>query len=193
MLSKILIKLIDYAIFPAVLIVAAKILGIVFLLNYFGISYEVTNLTLVLSNVSDFIIINTYSSLFMLVAILAGLFWVTVKAHVFHDTHISPMLSAKLFGMNLEQVIHTNEVIFSQSLIWLTYSWLATVMFGVQAYFGLADWWLFYLALVCAIFATSLLALDIEREIRSDVEDFDVDANNKTRVISFSNLRNSWE
>lgn len=194
MISKTLIKLIDYAIFPAVLLVAAKVISIVFLLNYFNLDYSIDSYQIVLSTTADFVSINTYSSLFVFLCVLAGLIWVTIKAHVFHDTHISPALSSKLFSMRLEEVIHNNEVIFAQSFIWLSFAWLTTILFGVQYFFYLSAGWLFYLSLGLSTLATALLAIDIEREVNSDISNVDGgDSPFNTKVISFQQLRKEWD
>lgn len=195
MVSKTLIKLIDYAIFPAVLLVAAKVIGIVFLLNYFQLEYSVDQFRIVLENTPDFIAINTYSSLFVFGAVLSGLIWVTVKAHLFHDTHINPVLSSKLFSMRLEEVIHNNEVIYAQSFIWLSFAWLSTIMFGVHYVFGLSEGWLFYLSLGLSTIATALLAIDIEREVSHDKRKItnNDDDGIKAKIISFQQLRKEWD
>ena len=195
MVSKTLIKLIDYAIFPAVLLVAAKIIGIVFLLNYFQLDYSVDDLRIVLSNTNDFVAINTYSSLFVFASVLSGLIWVTIKAHLFHDTHINPILSSKLFSMRLEEVIHNSEVIFAQSFVWLSFAWLSTIMFGVHYVFGLSQGWLFYLALGLSTIATAFLAIDIEREVASDQRKIPTndDSGIKAKIISFQQLRKEWD
>ena len=196
MVSKTLIKLIDYSIFPAVLLVASKIIGVVFLLSYFNIDYSVDSYQIVLSNIPNFVAINTYSSLFVYLSVVAGLAWVTIKAHLFHDTHISPVLSSRLFSMNMEEVIHNSEVVYAQSFVWLSFAWLTTIMFAVHYFFGLSEAWLFYLAAGLSTLATALLAIDIEREIRNDnnsINKNNDDSGFKTKVISFQQLRKEWE
>lgn len=170
MFSKTLIKLIDYSIFPAFLIIAAKILGIIFFAKYFGSNFQVSGLKMIFDNPIDFIAINSYSSLIMFAAVIGGLVWVVVKAHVFHDTHITPMLSSRLFSMNMEDIIHTTEVLFSQAFVWLSYAWITTIIFGLHAYFELSYWWIFWGAFGISILATAALAVDMEREISADRE-----------------------
>ncbi len=190
MVSKTLIKLIDYAIFPAVFIISAKVLAVIFFAKYFSASYVVQNLSLIFKNDFDFIAINSYSSVIMLAAVVAGLLWVTVKAHVFHETHITPSFSSKLFSMNLSDLIHTTETIYSQSFIWLSYSWLLTIIFGVHSYFELSYWWVLFVSLGVSLVSTALLAIDIEREIVAEkelVEDSAHDGSLK-KMIKFEQL-----
>ncbi len=188
MFSKTLIKLIDYAIFPAVMIVAAKIIGIIFLAKYFQASYVVDGLRASFENYENYIAINSYSSYFMLTAVLGGLVWVVVKAHVFHDTHVTPALSAKLFNSNLDSLIHDTETIFSQSFIWLSYSWLLTIMFGVQSYYSLSYWSVFWVSLAASVLATVLLVMDIEREITSDAKELEKKGDS-VKVVTMEQLK----
>ncbi len=168
MLSKTLIKLIDYAVFPAVIVVTSKVIGAVVLLGKFDVGYEANGLSLVFKNAESFIAVNSYSSLIMFLSILVGLGWVILKAHVFHDTHITPVLSARLVDLELEELINDTKTIFSQAFIWLTYAWLTTAIMGIQAYFGMTYTWLFYFSLAISILVTALLAYDVERELVVD-------------------------
>ena len=168
MITKLLIKLIDYAIIPAITLVAAKVIGIIFLIQYYEIEYKTSNIKLLISNPDDFVLINTYSSFFMFFVVFAGVIWVLIKAHVFHDTHVTPTLSARLYEMDLEELISSTKVVFSQTFIWLSYLWLMTFMFGAQAYYGLSLYILFYISFLVSFIATVLIAIDINREISFD-------------------------
>lgn len=186
MYAKTLVKLIDYAIFPAVLIAFSKIGSAVLFSNYFDFSYTTDGVRVVFESLEAFVAINSYSSLVMFFSVIAGLGWVILKAHAFHDTHISPAFSARLFNMNLEELIHTTETIYSQAFIWLSFAWLTTIILGVYSYFGLCYLWVFFLSLASSIIATALLIIDIEREIKSDKETFDIPVAPAGRVVKFA-------
>lgn len=173
MLSKTLIKLIDYAVFPAVIVVTSKVIGSIILLNKFNVGYEANGLSIVFKNVEGFIAVNSYSSLIMFLSVLAGLLWVLVKAHVFHDTHITPVLSATLIELELDELINDTKTIYSQSFIWLTYAWLTTAIVGIQVYYGMSYDWVFYFALALSVLATALIAYDIEKELVNDEEELE--------------------
>lgn len=167
MISKTLVKLIDSAIFPAVVIVTAKIIGVAFLTKYFQINYQIDGLGLRFYDAQDFLEVNSYSSLFMFCAVMGGLVWVIIKAHVFHDTHIKPSFSAKLLDMNLIQLVNKSDVIYSESFIWLSYAWLSTIIFGAFSVYGMLHLWIFLLTLVVTVIATALVVVDMEREIKN--------------------------
>jgi hypothetical protein len=191
MFSKTLIKLIDYSIFPAVLIVAAKVIGIVFFINYFGVEYKIDSMRLVLTR-GDYYAVSTYSSIFAFAAILSGLIWVTVKAHVFHDTHISPSFSAKLYSMNLQDMVHSTDVIYTQSFIWLSYAWLAACMFFVHASFGVSAWWIFYTAVFVCSVVTAFLVFDIEKEAKNSADYDDEELDIDQKAVTFSRFKENW-
>ncbi|OGC51687.1 hypothetical protein A2982_03380 [candidate division WWE3 bacterium RIFCSPLOWO2_01_FULL_39_13] len=189
MYSKTLVKLIDYAIFPAVLLVFVKITAIVFLANYMGASYNVEGFRLIFTTPAEYIEINTYSSLFMYIAVVAGLIWVVVKAHIFHDTHISPRLSARLLEMDMSELIEATEIIFSQAFVWLSYAWITTIIFGFQAYFGLSSYLLFWGAFTVTILSSAMLLIDLEKEIITDRKSFEPDSPRKPKVIKFEEIK----
>ena len=143
---------------------------------------------MIFQNPEDFLAINSYSSVFMVTAILGGLFWVVVKAHLFHDTLVSPAFSAKLFAMNMDDLIHTTEIIYSQSFVWLSYSWLATVILGLHSYFGLSYLWVFLLSFGLSVLATALLAFDIEKEITAGKNILTEDNRAEPMAIKFEQL-----
>ena len=190
MLSKTLIKLIDYSVFPAVIVVAVKVLSAIVLLNKFQVGYEATGLTIVFKNAEAFVAVNTYSSLIMFLAVLTGLSWVVLKAHVFHDTHITPVLSAKLVELDLEELVNDTKTIFSQAFIWLTYAWLSTVIIGIQAFYSMSYAWVFYFSLLASVLATSLLAYDVERELVRDEEELKKDEKRlqEESILRFNSL-----
>lgn len=186
MYAKTLVKLIDYAIFPAALVALSKVGSAILFANYFGFSYKTDGARVVFESLEAFVAVNSYSSLVMFFSVLSGLGWVIVKAHVFHETHISPSFSTKLFSMNLQDLIHTTEIIYSQAFIWLSFAWLITIIFGVYSYFGLSYFWVFLLSLAFSVLATALLIIDIERELKSDKDVFDIPLEPSDRVVKFS-------
>lgn len=190
MYSKTLIKLIDAAIFPAVFIIAAKIIGIAILSKYFDATYQIDGMRLVFQNAEAFMSVNSYSSLIMYSAVIAGLGWVAFKAHVLHDTHVKPALSAKMLEMNMVSMIQKTDIIYTEVFIWLSYAWLVTLMMGGYALYGLGYWSVFYIALGVTVFVTALLSIDIEREIHAHSrEKVDYHGNDIDVEISVGNKR----
>jgi hypothetical protein len=178
MFSKLLVKLIDQAIVPAIVLLSTRILSIIGISVYLGITYEINQAGFTFSNPNDYVLVNTYSTFFMLLILVIGLFYILVKALVLHDSHIAPHLSAKLANLRLSSFIQASFDLYSQGSIWLSYTFLLTAVTGVLALFGLVFSWVFYVGLALSLLAAFFLVLDVENEIvikKKDNTDFDTD------------------
>jgi hypothetical protein len=178
MFSKLLIKLIDQSIVPAVLLIAARVLSVVIAANYYGIKYDLGVGGFAYSTTKDYILVNSLSTFAMLVTLTVGLSYILLKALIFHETHITPKITASLFSLKLSSFIQTSYDLYSQGSIWLSYLFLMTVSTGILSLFGMIYTWVFWVALVLSILATILLIFDIENEMdlnkktASDNEDY---------------------
>ena len=165
MFSRILIKLIDQAIVPAILLLAIRISSIVLVSRYFGVSFDLNSSGFIFSGTTEYLLVNSYSTFVMILALFMGLFYVLLKSYVFHETHITPGMTAKLFSLKLSSFIQTSFDLYSQGAIWLSYSFLLMMVSGALALYGLLYPWVFYFALASCILSTILLVFDVENEI----------------------------
>ncbi|MEK7595296.1 MAG: hypothetical protein AAB443_01720 [Patescibacteria group bacterium] len=167
MFSRILTKLIDEAILPAVLLIGAKVIGVLAVAKYYSIevSPNSTFFSLYFSRVEDFLQVNSYSVALMLGVIFIGGFFFLIKSRLFHDTHIKPVHSQRLFSLGLSHFISTSFDIYSQGTIWLSYAFLLTVVCGMELFFGMLYPWVFIASLAITFFLTLILVSDVEREI----------------------------
>lgn len=173
MFSKILIKLIDHSIIPAILLLATRVASIILIGKYFGINVLLTTTGFKYATRGDYLMVNSYSTLAMIVVLALGLFYVLVKSLVFHDTHVTPRLTARLFSLRLSSFIQTSFDVYSQGAVWLSYLYLLMFVCGVMALFGLIFPWVFFVSVGLALVATVLLVLDIEGELQLSREDSD--------------------
>lgn len=166
MFSRILVKLIDQAIVPAVLLVVTKIVSVALLSQHYGLDVRFSSpIGFVFGNAQDYLFINSYSTLAMICILAVGLIYILIKSLIFHNTHIHPGLTARLFSLRLSTFIQTSYDLYSQGVVWLSYLYLLVLVTGVMAYFGIVYVWVFWAALVLAIISTVLLVFDIEREM----------------------------
>jgi membrane protein implicated in regulation of membrane protease activity len=70
----------------------------------------------------------------------------------------------------LSSIIQASFDVYSQGVIWLSYSFLLTLASGVMLYSGLVFPWVFYTALILSVISTYLLIIDIEREFKPSKE-----------------------
>lgn len=168
MFSRILVKLVDEAILPAVVLLAVRVGSVVLFGNYFGFGVSVTRAGFVYDNATGFLTVNSYSTLAMMVVVAVGLLYVLIKSYVFHDTHVAPSIAAKLFSLRLSTFIQTSFDVYSQGAIWLSYSYLMTLAAAVMWYFGLVFNWVFYVGLVLSLLGTYFLVMDVEKELKPE-------------------------
>jgi hypothetical protein len=188
MFSKILIKLIDQAIVPAVLILTVRIVSVVLISYQLGIPFGITNSGFLFSSSEQFLQINSYSILAMIISITLGLTYILAKSLIFHSSHITPQTTAKVFSMKMNFFIQNSYHLYSQGVIWLSYSYLLIFVAGIMALFGLLFSWVFYVGLAITILATISLIVDIEKEINIEKADkgFDYsDDDEETYVLNF--------
>jgi hypothetical protein len=167
MFSRILTKLIDEAILPAVLLLATKVASTVLLVRYYNIPLaEGTNyFTVYFSNQADFIKVNSYSTMAMAVVIFLGSLAFLFKSRLLHDTHISPANATKVAGLGLNGFIKTSLDVYSEGSIWLSYSLLLSLLLGIQVYYQIVYPITFAVSMSCSIFLTLILLSDVEREV----------------------------
>ncbi len=164
MFSRILTKLVDEAILPAIVLLVTRVVSVLFIGNHFGYNVTLNSSGFVYDGAEGFLVVNSYSTLAMLIVVAVGLFYVLVKSYIFHDSHIHPRVTARMFSLRLSSFIQTSFDVYSQGAIWLSYSYLMLLASGAMWYMGIVYDWVFYVGLVLTIIGTYLLILDVERE-----------------------------
>lgn len=178
MLSKVLTRLIDKAIIPALLLLASRIISIILVSKYLGVHFKITTSGFIFENSSDYTIINSYSILIMVFILLIGLLYVMSKSIFFHESHIKPSLTSRLFSLNAQSLIQNSYEIYTQGAVWISYSYLLLIIAGVMAVSNLMYIWVFYVILAITAIVTLFFVLDVEEEVRikkSDDVEYDMD------------------
>jgi hypothetical protein len=165
MFSKILIRLIDEAVVPAFYLVAVRIISLIFITAYTGIPVELGHAGFIYPTDEDYLLVNSYSLLYMLIALCLGLLHVVIKSLVFHDTHITPVLAAKLHSFKVQHLIQNSFHLYTQGMIWLVYLYFLTIGAGLMCIFGLLYTWVVYISLGLSILFTYIFIFDVEREV----------------------------
>ncbi len=164
MISRTLVRLIDQAIAPAILLLSTRLASVILLSYLSEIKFTVTTSGFVFENIEDYLYINSYSTLAMIVVLAVGLLYILLKAFIFHDTHITPRLTAKLFHYRLTTLIQNSFELYSQGVIWLVYLYLITIVAIILSGFSLIYSWIFYVAVIISALSTVVLIFDVENE-----------------------------
>jgi hypothetical protein len=101
----------------------------------------------------------------MILSLGAGILYILLKSIVFHESHVSPGVAARLFSLRLPSFIQNSFELYSQGVIWVSYLYLLLLISGIMIVFELIYSWVFFVSLVFAVVTTALLVLDIEKEM----------------------------
>src|SRR3990167_4762902 len=172
MVAKSLIKLIDEAILPALLLILAKGVGLFATIVFFNLPFTLEYRSIFgllpsfrFATLQGYITAENYSNLAMFAAVAAGAIIVILKAHFLHESHIHPKLHARLISLNMERLVQSSYHLYHQATIWLIFLWLT---FGFLTLSSIAK--ITYPQITIASFLISanlswVFALDIEKEI----------------------------
>ena len=184
MVSRVLIKLIDQSIIPAILLLSVRVLSIILVSSFFGIDYSLGYSGFEFAKPTEYILVNSYSTFFMVMILAVGLFYILLKSFIFHDSHIAPGLTAKVFSLKLSSFIQSSFNLYSQGIVWLSYLYLMMFATGIMALFNLVFPWVFYVSLVLSVLSTALFVYDIEAELKFASE-ADGDPDSEDFVLNF--------
>ncbi|MBN1618082.1 hypothetical protein JW887_01945 [Candidatus Dojkabacteria bacterium] len=171
-MSKLLKKLLSAALFPAALLIVAKILGLYLSTRIFDLDWvlrshtsEFFSIELIYTDSNAALITNSYSNLIMVSTILIGVTILLFQAYFLHDSHQNPKVLIKLIQFDFIMWLVDSKTLYPKLAVWLSFLWLSTIVSIVQTiqsttYIGIAVF-----AIVASIFTTWLAARDFEREI----------------------------
>ena len=137
MFSKVLIKLVDESIVPAIFLLVTRLVAVVLVARYFDIPFEIGANGFVFHSTQEYVVINSYSTLFMIIVLTLGLLYILVKSLFFHESHIRPQTTTKLFEARLTGLIQSSFNLYTQASIWLSYSYLILIVSAFMSVFSL--------------------------------------------------------
>jgi hypothetical protein len=173
MYSKILTKLISEAITPFLGFLFIKILITIFTARSLGINSDLYSIFSLSVNTKDYITINSNVLLGFVIFSFLGLSYTLVKSIYFHNSHISPKISISILNFRVGFLIQDTFHLFSQSLIWLIYSYISLFLIVFLFLLGLSETYLVIVSSIFTLIGTYFFVLDIEYEMNriTEVED----------------------
>jgi len=171
--SKSLVKLIDFSLLPALILLVGKAVGILLTSRLFGTSLSIREYSSSLFSVTpvvpaeDLKFITTFSDLFMYIGIATFFSYVVIKAVFFHNTHVKPKLVTALANQNLLKLVQNTYEIYHMGAIALIFTWMANAIIIVNALSGRTFPWLAIASLISAVSITAILLLDVYKEIEN--------------------------
>src|SRR4030042_2245114 len=172
MIAKSLVKLIDEAVVPAVVLIFGKMIGLFLTITIFDLPFEVKQRgvfnilpAVQFFKIGDYITAENYSNLAMFLIAAMGTILVLIRAHFFHESHIHPHFHARLVKFNLEGLVSSSYHLYHQAAIWLTFLWLTVGFLTLSTILEITYVPITIIAVVVAVNFSWVLAVDIEKEI----------------------------
>jgi hypothetical protein len=170
--SPLIYDLVDLAILPAALFIAAKILG-VFGLNYLlglPVGLQETGFLLfpfqpAYDRIEDVVMVESYSNLLVFVSILAGAFVITSKSLLFNHKKASPYFVLKLAKYDLLHLLKSSIHMYKEAFVWGTFLVLSTVYIVISFLMGKTYGWVAGLSLFFCLTFLWIMVENIEEEI----------------------------
>lgn len=172
MISKSLIKLIDEAILPALLLILVKGIGLFATVVFFNLPFTLEYRSIFgilpsfrFATLQAYITAENYSNLAMFAAVAAGAIIVILKAHFLHESHIHPKLHARLISLNLERLAQSSYHLYHQAAIWIIFLWLTCGFLTLSSIAKITYPQITIAAFLVAANLSWVFALDVEKEI----------------------------
>ncbi len=172
-MSKSFLKLVDYAIVPAIAIILGKIVGIAIVSAALGIPVSLREYSESILNAAPYVplqdlsVVASFSDLIMF-AFSAGVFSFSIFQAVYlHDSHIKPTLAVRLINKGLWRLIQNSYEIYHSSFVGLIFLWLATIAIIINAAIGLTYVWVVVIAVVISSLLSLILLQDVYREVEN--------------------------
>ena len=151
------IKLIDYSLFPAIILVLGKLIGVFFIAALFSIKIEIINFssavfafeTVVAS--ADLPIVSSYSDLLTFIFMAFGFAIIIIKAVYFHDSHISFTTLNKLLKYNLLSILKSSFELYHSGTVWLIFLWLANLLILLNVIMQRTYLWILMITVIFSV------------------------------------------
>ncbi len=177
MVNKSLIKLIDEALLPAILLIIAKMGGLFMASLLLGLKFTVVMgdffkvlPTVHFLNPQDYVLAENYSNLAMFLVASLGCAFILLRAHFFHESHIRPRLHSRLVALNLESLIVPSYHLYHQATVWLLFLWLTVGFLIMSTILGVTYAPISLIAFIIAANFSWILTVDIQKEVEISQE-----------------------
>lgn len=172
-MSESLIKIFDYSILPAALLIAGKLTGVLVALKAWDLPWEFRDYSQSLFEAGtsvraeDLKLVASVSDVVMYIFVATYFSITVIRAVFFHNTHVKPALVTKLANQSLLKLIQTSYDIYHSGATNLVFLWLATALIAFNVATERTELWIGVVSVVASIILTTLLLQDVYREIEN--------------------------
>lgn len=171
-MSNSLIKLIDNALLPAVLLIFGKFFGLYIFSNLFGIQLAFSDTRDALLYLRPVVVdqqivdLSTYSDLFMFLVVSIGFLVVIIRSAVLNESRVSVDTVTKLAKFNLVKIVRSSYELYHSGVVWLIFTWVANFIIVLNYISQKTQLWLLVISSIFTLLLTVLLLRDVFKEIQ---------------------------
>jgi hypothetical protein len=171
--SRSLLKLVDYSLFPALIIVSSKAIGVFVVSRLYGVNISLREF---INSIDKFqpaisqakvVQINTFSDLIMYISIATIFSIVLVRAVFFHNSHVKPTLVSRLIEKNMFHLIKNSYEIYHEGAVALGLLWLTNIVILINYSLGRTEFLVLALASITTVILSLIFFSDVHREIEN--------------------------
>ena len=165
------IKLIDYSLFPAIILVLGKLIGVFFIAALFSIKIEIINFSSAIFafetvvSATDLPVVSSYSDLLTFIIMAFGFAIIIINAVYFHDSHISIATLNKLIKNNLLSLLKGSFELYHSGTVWLIFLWLANLLILFNVIMQRTYLWILLITVIFSISLTLIYLRDLFKEV----------------------------
>ncbi len=170
--SSLIFELVDLAILPAALFIAAKIIGVFGLNSLLGLPVGIEQTGFILFSfqpayprIEDVIMVESYSNLFVFISILSGAFVITGKSLLFNHKKASPYFVLKLAKFDLLHLLKSSIHMYKEAFVWGMFLIVTTVYIALSFLAGKTFGWVAGLSIFFCLTFLWIMIENIEEEI----------------------------
>jgi hypothetical protein len=148
-MSILLKKALKLSIFPAVLMIAGKFIGVISIIIAYNLEFEVGNeingifsTQIFLANESSTLFVNSMSDLLMILVLALPTLYMIVRTTIFQNTRTNPRTIAKVVKFNMLKWVTSSNSTFLQIFIWTTFLLISSIIAITNSLSGESFLWI---------------------------------------------------
>ena len=159
-MSKLLRRALKISVWPAILMIASKLAGILIANKVYNLPFYIDNeingpfsVQLYYTDSATTLFVNSYSNLLMIIVLAIPTFYFIIKTSIYQSTFQNPRTIVKVTKFNLVKWITKKDTSFLQIFIWSSFLLVASLVVIAQALQNNTYSWIAIIAGVSSLFA----------------------------------------
>lgn len=159
-MSKLLKRILKISVWPAVLMIAGKLLGIIIANIAYKLDFFIDNqiqgifsIQLYYTDTATTLLVNSVSNLFMIIILAVPTIYFIIKTSIYQSTLQNPRTIVKITKLNVLSWITKNDTSFLLIFVWCSFLLVASLIIIAQSIQGISYSWIGGFSAVLAIFS----------------------------------------